>query len=114
MANEVEQFVTAWWMASLGSCNWDLPNISYHSAERRGAYLYEVHRSPTSRVVVPQQGYHQILDPVQFGAPPVDWKWALLPLAPGKAVLPSKLGGTDDDDDTCAPADCDGGSGSIG
>ena len=56
----------------------------------------------------------QYLDPVQFGAPPVDWKWALLPLAPEKAVLPSKLGGTDDDDDTCAPADCDGGSGSIG
>ena len=33
----------------------------------------------------------QYLDPLQFGAPPVDWKFALLPLAPEGAPLPDDV-----------------------
>mgnify|MGYP001161202374 CR=1 FL=1 len=33
----------------------------------------------------------QYLDPLRFGAPPVDWKFALLPLAPEGAPLPDDV-----------------------
>ena len=62
-------FVAAWWRASLGSFNWSLPNMSYNRAERRGAYLYEVFRNPVPRVIVPQQGLHQVVSPRLYGAP---------------------------------------------